>query len=156
MMVGDDFSPARRLPECDVTDLIRNRKEECMTEKILLVDDDSNILDGYRRSLSREFRLETAMGGEQALKITAENEPYAVVVSDMRMPGMDGIQLLCRIKAQSPDTTRVILTGNADIEMAINAINRGQHLPLPQQAVQQGNDGEDFDRGFGPVPARHR
>jgi CheY-like chemotaxis protein len=96
-----------------------------MAEKILLVDDDSNILDGYRRSLSREFRLETAMGGEQALKLTAENEPYAVVVSDMRMPGMDGIQLLCRIKAQSPDTTRVILTGNADTETAINAINEG-------------------------------
>lgn len=96
-----------------------------MAEKILLVDDDCNILDGYRRSLGREFLMETALGGPQALKLAAENGPYAVVVSDMRMPGMDGIQLLSRIKAQSPDTIRIMLTGNADIDTAINAINEG-------------------------------
>jgi ActR/RegA family two-component response regulator len=96
-----------------------------MAEKILLVDDDSNILDGYRRSLSREFLMETALGGEQALKMAAENGPYAVVISDMRMPGMDGIQLLSSIKSQSPDTIRIILTGNADLGTAINAINEG-------------------------------
>ena len=96
-----------------------------MAEKILLVDDDCNILDGYRRSLSREFLMETAIGGPQALQLAAENGPYAVVVSDMRMPEMDGIQLLSKIKAQSPDTIRVMLTGNADMDTAINAINEG-------------------------------
>lgn len=96
-----------------------------MSEKILLVDDDSNVLDGYRRSLSREFQMETAQGGEEALKLAHENGPYAVVISDMRMPEMDGIQLLTSIKAQWPDTIRVMLTGNADIETAINAINEG-------------------------------
>jgi CheY-like chemotaxis protein len=96
-----------------------------MAEKILLVDDDSNILDGYRRSLSREFLMETALGGEQALRLVADSGPYAVVVSDMRMPGMDGIQFLSKIKTQSPDTIRVMLTGNADMDTAINAINEG-------------------------------
>jgi len=96
-----------------------------MTEKILLVDDDKNILDGYRRSLSRDFLLETALGGQEALKLATDNGPYAVVVSDMRMPGMDGIQLLSKIKALSPDTIRVMLTGNAEIETATNAINEG-------------------------------
>jgi CheY-like chemotaxis protein len=96
-----------------------------MPEKILLVDDDCNILDGYRRSLSREFLMETALGGHEALKLAAENGPYAVVISDMRMPGMDGIQLLSSIKAQSPDTIRIMLTGNADMETAIHAINEG-------------------------------
>ncbi|MGD0212699.1 MAG: HD domain-containing phosphohydrolase [Terriglobales bacterium] len=96
-----------------------------MIEKILLVDDDHNILDGYRRSLSREFLMETALGGQQALELAAQHGPYAVVVSDMRMPGMDGIQLLSKIKAQSPDTVRVMLTGNADMDTAINAINEG-------------------------------
>ena len=96
-----------------------------MTEKILLVDDDNNILDGYRRSLSREFLMETALGGEPALRLVTDKGPYAVVVSDMRMPGMDGIQLLSKIKAQSPDTVRVMLTGNDEIETAINAINEG-------------------------------
>jgi len=96
-----------------------------MPEKILLVDDDPNILDGYRRILSREFLLETALGGEQALKLVAESGPYAVVVSDMRMPGMDGVALLSKIKVLSPNTVRVILTGQADMDSAIDAINEG-------------------------------
>ena len=96
-----------------------------MGEKILLVDDDKNILDGYRRILSREFLLETALGGEQALKMLEDGEPYAVVVSDMRMPGIDGIQLLGRIKVLAPNTVRVMLTGNADMNTAIEAINEG-------------------------------
>jgi len=96
-----------------------------VAEKILLVDDDNSILDGYRRSLSREFPMETALGGQEALQLVANSGPYAVVVSDMRMPGMDGIQLLRKIKALSPDTVRVMLTGNADTDTAINAINEG-------------------------------
>jgi CheY-like chemotaxis protein len=96
-----------------------------MAEKILLVDDDSLILEGYRRSLSREFLMETALGAEQALQLATDNGPFAVVVSDMRMPGMDGVQLLSRIKSMSPDTIRVMLTGNAEIETAISAINEG-------------------------------
>ncbi|MGB8733364.1 MAG: response regulator, partial [Candidatus Sulfotelmatobacter sp.] len=96
-----------------------------MAEKILLVDDDNNILEGYRRSLRREFELETAPSGREALKLIAETGPYAVVVSDMRMPEMDGIQLLSTIRAQSPDTIRIMLTGNADMDTAIDAINEG-------------------------------
>ena len=96
-----------------------------MAERILLVDDDTNVLDGYRRGLSREFLMETAAGGQEALKLTAENGPYAVVISDMRMPGIDGIQLLSKIKVLSPETIRVILTGNADLGTAIEAINEG-------------------------------
>jgi CheY-like chemotaxis protein len=96
-----------------------------MAEKILLVDDEPNVLDGYRRTLGREFKLETAVGGQEALALIGEKGPYAVVVSDMRMPGMDGVQLLSRVKTQSPDTIRVMLTGHADMETAINAINEG-------------------------------
>lgn len=96
-----------------------------MAEKILLVDDDTNILEAYRRSLSREFTLETALGAEPALKLLADSGPYAVVVADMRMPGMDGLQLLIKIRSLSPDTIRVMLTGNAEMETAVNAINEG-------------------------------
>ena len=96
-----------------------------MRERILLVDDDSNVLDGYRRSLSREFLLETALGSEQALPLIEKNGPYAVIVSDMRMPGMNGIQLLSAVKTSSPETIRVILTGNADLQTATDAINEG-------------------------------
>lgn len=96
-----------------------------MSEKILLVDDESNVLDRYRRTLGREFSLDTAVAGQEALALIAEKGPYAVVVSDMRMPGMDGVQLLSRIKTSAPDTIRVMLTGHADTETAINAINEG-------------------------------
>jgi CheY-like chemotaxis protein len=96
-----------------------------MSERILLVDDDSNVLDGYRRSLSRQFLLETATSGKKALQLVTENGPYAVVVADMRMPEMDGIQLLSQIKVLAPDTIRVMLTGNADTQSAIDAINEG-------------------------------
>ena len=96
-----------------------------MAEKILLVDDEPNVLDGYRRTLGREFALETAVGGPEALGLVSQKGPYAVVVSDMRMPGMDGVQLLSRVKSASPDTIRVMLTGHADMETAVNAINEG-------------------------------
>jgi response regulator RpfG family c-di-GMP phosphodiesterase len=96
-----------------------------MPEKILLVDDDSNALSGYRRILSHDFHLETALGGVEAMKLVAEKGPYAVVVSDMRMPGMDGVQLLSKIKIESPNTVRVMLTGCADMDTAIDAINQG-------------------------------
>lgn len=96
-----------------------------MAEKVLLVDDDSNVLAGFRRILSREFHMETAVGGEQALHLMAQNGPYAVVVSDMRMPGMDGVELLSKVKAQSPNTVRVMLTGNTDLDTAVEAINEG-------------------------------
>jgi FixJ family two-component response regulator len=96
-----------------------------MAEKILLVDDDANILDGYRRSLSREFLIETALGGQPGLDMMVEKGPYAVVISDMRMPGMDGLQFLSRVKAESPDTIRMMLTGNSDMDTAVNAINEG-------------------------------
>jgi len=96
-----------------------------MTETILLVDDDTNILDGYQRSLRGDFRLETATSGNQALQLLTHKGPYAVVVSDMRMPGMDGIQLLTKVKAQFPDTVRIMLTGAGDLETAIHAVNEG-------------------------------
>ena len=96
-----------------------------MSEKILLVDDESNVLEGYQRSLRGEFQLETALGGQEALRIIEQKGPYAVVVSDMRMPAMDGIQLLTTVKTRWPDTIRVMLTGNADMQTAIDAINEG-------------------------------
>ena len=114
-----------------------------MAETILLVDDDSNILEGYRRSLGREFRLETALGGVQALELATEHGPYAVVVSDMRMPVMDGIQLLSEIKAlvtrhHPRHAYRQHRDGNGH-----RRYQRRQHFPLSHQALQPGSDGAD-------------
>ncbi len=97
-----------------------------MTDAILCVDDDANILEGYRRQLRKEFTLDTAVGPEEGLRAIAERGPFAVVVSDLRMPGMDGVQFLSKVRTQAPETVRMLLTGNADLDAAVEAINQGQ------------------------------
>ncbi len=96
-----------------------------MKPKILLVDDEENVLQAYSRVLRGRFALDTALGGEAALECMADRGPYAVVVSDMRMPGMDGVTFLAWSMAQHPDTVRIMLTGNADQGTAMEAVNRG-------------------------------
>jgi response regulator RpfG family c-di-GMP phosphodiesterase len=95
-----------------------------MPEKILFVDDETAILDGYKRLLRGEFDIDTAPGGESALELLGKN-PYAVVVADMRMPEMDGAQLLARITLKYPGVVRIMLTGNSDMQTAVRAVNEG-------------------------------
>lgn len=96
-----------------------------MSEKILFVDDDIFIRRAYARRLEDLFQLETAADGAEGLQILEQQGPFAVVVSDMRMPGMNGIEFLLHVKTQSPDSVRMILTGNADMQTAIDAVNEG-------------------------------
>ena len=96
-----------------------------MNPKVLLVDDDPNILSAYTRVLRKRFQFDTAQGGEEALACIRTAGPYAVILSDMRMPGMDGIQFLAQAKDLTPDSVRIMLTGNADQTTAIDAVNRG-------------------------------
>ncbi len=96
-----------------------------MKPKVLLVDDEENVLQAYSRVLRGRFAVDTALGGEAALECMADRGPYAVVVSDMRMPGMDGVTFLAWSMAQHPDTVRIMLTGNADQGTAMEAVNRG-------------------------------
>ena len=96
-----------------------------MNKKILCVDDDSNILAGFRRALRKDFDLHTAEGGDEGITSILKNSPFAVIVSDMRMPGMDGVQFLARVKEITPDSVRVMLTGNSDQQTAMNAVNEG-------------------------------
>ncbi|MFH0785063.1 MAG: HD domain-containing phosphohydrolase [Pseudomonadota bacterium] len=97
-----------------------------MTEKILFVDDEENILQSLKRELRKRFDIYTAESGVLALEILKDKGPFAVIVSDMRMPVMDGIQLLSTVKDLYPDTVRLMLTGNADQGTAIEAVNKGQ------------------------------
>ena len=96
------------------------------SHQILFVDDEPNVLDGIRRTLYDQFDVCTASSGEEALALHQTDGPFAVVVSDMRMPVMDGAELLARFKALSPDTTRVLLTGHSELDAAVKAINEGQ------------------------------
>lgn len=96
-----------------------------MTDKILFVDDEPAVLDGYKRILHHEFEVSTAIGGAQGLKAIENNGPYAIVVSDMRMPEMNGSQFLSRVRQTAPDTVRMLLTGHTDLNAAIDAVNEG-------------------------------
>ena len=96
-----------------------------MSKKILFVDDDANILAGFQRNLRKQFAIDIALGGEQGLAAIEANGPYAVVVADMQMPGMNGIQFLTKAEQRAPDTVRVMLTGNADQKTVVAAVNEG-------------------------------
>lgn len=96
-----------------------------MADKILFVDDEPNLLAGIQRQMRKHFAIDTALGGEKGLEAIGSRGPYSVIVSDLRMPGMDGIQFLSRVRKVSPDTVRMMLTGNADLHAAIEAVNEG-------------------------------
>lgn len=98
--------------------------------KILMVDDDSNLLESYRRALGRRFNFHTALGGEAALAALESDGPFAVIISDIKMPMMSGIELLSQVKKSHPDMIRMVLTGFADLQTAISSVNHGDIFRL--------------------------
>ena len=94
-------------------------------QTLLFVDDEPAILDTYQRLLHRDFEIEIAVGGQLALRMLELRGPYAVIVSDMRMPEMNGVELLSKVRTIAPDSVRIMLTGYADVETAIDAVNEG-------------------------------
>lgn len=92
---------------------------------ILLVDDEVAILDGLRRQLRKRFTVHTVNGGAEALELM-KSEPVSVVVSDMRMPQMNGATFLSHVRSRYPNVVRILLTGQADTQAAITAVNEGQ------------------------------
>lgn len=101
---------------------------------ILFVDDEENILEGLRRMLRvmrNEWEMDFANDGEEALKMMAEH-PFDVIVSDMRMPGIDGVQLLTEVKSLYPHMIRIVLSGHSDREMILRSVGpTHQYLSKP-------------------------
>ena len=93
-------------------------------EPVLLVDDEENLLSGLRRQLRGKFKVFTAEGGDQALEMLEKQSEIGVIVADMHMPGMTGLELLEAFSNKSPATTRIMLTGNANQDCAVEAINK--------------------------------
>jgi response regulator RpfG family c-di-GMP phosphodiesterase len=96
-----------------------------MSNKVLFVDDEQNILDTFRVTLRKRFEVTIALGPEEGVKMVQGQGPFAVVVSDLKMPKMDGITFLTVVRDLAPDTVRVMLTGMAEVEAAIRAVNEG-------------------------------
>jgi response regulator RpfG family c-di-GMP phosphodiesterase len=94
--------------------------------RILFVDDEPDLLAALGRNLRRwPLRISTAACGAEALDLLRNGETYAVIVSDLRMPGMDGVTLLGQAREIAPDTVRILFTGTGDLEHAVAAINKG-------------------------------
>src|ERR1700678_2892737 len=97
-----------------------------MNTKILFVDDDPNMLEGIQRTLRKQFSVEIAVGGVEGLRKLAENGPYAVLVVDMQMPEMTGLEFLRRAQTEAPHAVRIMLTGNSDSKTPVDAVNDGR------------------------------
>jgi len=94
-------------------------------EKILFVDDEINVLHAYQRQFRKTFDVETALGGDGGLKIILSGSKFVVIVADFNMPGMNGIEFLAKVKEETPNSVRMMLTGNANIDTSIKAVNEG-------------------------------
>ncbi|NOZ87691.1 MAG: response regulator, partial [Deltaproteobacteria bacterium] len=106
---------------------------------LLLVDDERNILSSLRRLFRKEgYEINTAESGAEALDLLDDHEVH-VIVSDYRMPNMTGVEFFGEVKKLHPDTIRVILSGYADAEAIVSAINQGEvyrFMPKPWNAEE--------------------
>ena len=93
---------------------------------ILCVDDEVNILEGLQDNLRRKYKVHAATSGAEGLAILKTEGPFPVIISDMRMPEMNGAEFLSQVRGLYPDSMRILLTGQSDIESAISAVNEGQ------------------------------
>lgn len=94
--------------------------------RVLFVDDEPALLDGLARNLRSRFDVTTAIGGEAGIAAIKADGPFAVVMSDLRMPGTDGVKVLASARRSAPDSTRILLTGFGDVDAAIAAVNFGE------------------------------
>jgi response regulator RpfG family c-di-GMP phosphodiesterase len=98
---------------------------QVILSRVLYVDDEDNVLQAVRRHQRKHFDMHTCSSPRQALEEIRGGQTFAVVVSDLCMPGMDGVEFLKAVRAVAPDATRIMVTGNADLEAAKRAVNDG-------------------------------
>ncbi len=113
-----------------------------MPERVLFVDDDPLLLASLRRQFRRRLELDTAESGEEGLQVLRERGPFAVVVTDYTMPRMNGVEFLRQVRQLAPETVRVLLTGSADLNAAVRAVNEGNIFrfllkPCPPESLQE-------------------
>ncbi len=109
-------------------------------ERILFVDDDPLTLLAIEKDLRGHFPVITALSGEQALSLIQNQGPFGVILADMLMPGMTGVELLAQAQRIAPDSVRMMLTGDKDKQTAVEAINEGRIFrflskPCPAEKV---------------------
>jgi response regulator RpfG family c-di-GMP phosphodiesterase len=118
-----------------------------MNKKVLFVDDDPNVLAGYQRNLRKQFAIDISTQGVEALEMLQKNGPYEVIVADMQMPGMNGVEFLEKARDFSPKTVRIMLTGNADQLSAVRAVNEGSVFRFLTKPCSSSDLGKAIEAG---------
>lgn len=113
-----------------------------MNNKILCVDDEESILKGFQLNLRNKFELHLASDGQEGLELFQKEDGFAVVLSDMRMPRMNGAEMLSSIKKLDDEVVTVLLTGHTDFDSAMAAVNQGNVFrmlskPCPPQTLRK-------------------
>ena len=111
--------------------MLRKDEPEGPKERILLVDDEVEILEKLKECLEDDYEILTAQTGQEGID-TFEREHPSVIIADIRMPGMDGIELMKRIKGTDKDAEFIVITGHGETETAIQSVKLGA---LPESAA---------------------
>lgn len=111
------------------------------SEKVLFVDDDRFILEAVRRLFRRRFEISVANSSQEALEMVSCEGPYAVIVSDRCMPGMDGLSFFKKVCNISPASTKIMMTGDNPLEIPEQAVIEAQIFriltkPCPRELIQ--------------------
>ena len=118
-----------------------------MNNKILCVDDEESILRGFQLNLRKDFELHLASDGVEGLELFEEEGGFALVLSDMRMPRMNGAEMLAEIKKRDHEVSTILLTGHTDFDSAMAAVNDGNVFRMlskpcpPERLIKVLNDG---------------
>ena len=118
-----------------------------MNNKILCVDDEDSILRGFQLNLRKDFELHLARDGVEGLEVFDKEGGFALVLSDMRMPRMNGAEMLAEIKKRDNEVSTVLLTGHTDFDSAMAAVNDGNVFRMlskpcpPERLIKVLNDG---------------
>ncbi len=118
-----------------------------MTAKILYVDDEPHNLSAFAATFRRMYKVYTAESAEEGRKIL-NSEEIQVIITDQRMPKTTGVEFLASILEEHPDPIRMILTGYADIDAVIDAINKGQVYRYIQKPWQEDDLRINLDRAI--------
>ena len=110
-------------------------------QRVLFVDDEPRFLAGLKRKYRRRFNMVTALGADEGLELIKTQGPFAVVVADFRMPGMNGAEFLSEVCLLAPETSRIMLTGECDLQVALDALHVGNvcrflNKPCPEGVLE--------------------
>lgn len=111
------------------------------SNKILFVDDEDAVVDIFKLNFSEQYEIYTALSGSEALEVYKKNKDIGVILTDHKMPGMSGVELLSQIYHINPDTIRIIVTAFTEFQNILDAINQGHifhYVIKPWEPLQLG------------------